>query len=61
MRLTTIGEDFRLYGVNFKGLFSPTTPPQSTIHMMDLAWLIEPLLTVRISQTLESVNRKIRL
>jgi hypothetical protein len=27
MRLTIIGEDFRLYGVNFKGLFSPTTPP----------------------------------
>jgi hypothetical protein len=28
-----------LYERNFKGLFSSTTPPQSTIHTMDLVWL----------------------
>jgi len=47
-----------MYEVIIKGLFSSTTPPQSTIRTMDLVWLKEPLLTICISQTVEFVNRK---
>jgi hypothetical protein len=39
-----LDEDFKLHEVNFKGLFSSTTPLQSKTHTMDLAWLKEPLL-----------------
>jgi len=41
-----LDEDFETRDVDFKGLFSSTTPPQSKIHTMDLAWLKEPLSSI---------------
>jgi hypothetical protein len=36
-------------------------PPLITIPEKDLAWLKEPLLSIRLSQNVELVNQKISL
>jgi hypothetical protein len=56
-----LGEDYKLYEVNFKDLFSSTTPPQSKTHIMDLACLKEPLSVIHLTGIAELVNRKMSL
>jgi len=55
MRLTIINEDFKLYEVNYKGLLSSTTPPQSKTHKINLAWLKEPFFIVYLQNAYHGV------